>query len=1255
MDYKHLLRPHGRIAYAPPDPRSVHRADSTMASLFKVKALYDFEAKEDDDLGFPGGQIIDVTEVVDDNWLEGKYTDTAGNTQEGIFPREFVEKFEPEVPVRPTRPTRGKQDATAPTSALTAESEVQREDPPTAPLLSKPQPAPVVIPVASREPEEVRSPPSASSQQAPPPPPPPRSEPQPTATPAVAEPAFSKKPPPIAAKSNAFRDRIAAFNQGGAAPVPMVPGGKPQSNTFIKKPFVAPPPMANSYVPPPKVETIHKPYIREEDPEIKRRQEEDRAAAESAGLTSDAPPELQEDDEEAPKTQSLKERIARLQQQQMEQAQRRADGSARKDKKAVKQLSESSDQAALNDTRGDNENLEQVRSPATERQSLDISRERPRVPSAQHQREAPISPTAAAEQEPISDGNEADHSAAGETEDDAGTIGPDTPPPPPRAVAAPVHQPDVGDEEDPEEGEEEEEDSVDEEKRRKLELRERMAKMSGGMGMAGMFGPPGGMPMPGSAPARKKSTKERKASEEIDPSSPPPQQRVPMIPIPGMQLQSPEIRAQDEREDPMTEEDENPVPPPRKSTGEDRSSAPPVPKGKKHKSHIHDVRGSELVTRDKAAVIHKKYTSSSDGVPNVYTTSSRMGSSLSTTAAPRHTPDMTAINTNVEDLADSDTTDSRPSIDRSVPPPVPGSALPTPRPTESRPVPPPPVAAMSPGPGSESDDEMSLHRTVDSPDAQASGPPPIRTGTGMAPPVPGAPAENRGMSYFANEPTSYVADKRASRPPPPVPGSPLTSPRPPPPPPPGAAPTRQPADIIDDADDRGESEYEGDYDTDIASSAKHKEALKSHTRELSLDDSTTADEASITPPRANAPRAVPPPPPSSHVPPPRPRQSLDTPRAPPPVPPGSNLLPVEGDEDYDPYRYDSRRAVPPPAPAAVLPVPPPVPSREHDDGQESSADELYSATPPRRSSEQAPPPPPARAPPRESLDIRRSETTGRRSMDARPAGDNGHIAADVPLNEDIPWWTASQPLPPSLQARNGVDILTECEESTTSKRGGITYISKDIYVLYIDYSQTIITARYDAHDPANIHLEQRHLPPPPKLRQDQLESFWQTFGKNISDTANQLGNSKKDTVVGDGTPAGFVAELIKAQQKALQPVGSRAYGALVYANLANASTMQFDEIRPGDVMTLRNARFEGTHGALKHKYKQDYGLQHVAIVEEWDGTRRAIRGWEQGREGSGSKKGGVRSEKFRLGDLRSGEIRVWRVVSRAFVDWEAEQ
>lgn len=268
----------------------------------------------------------------------------------------------------------------------------------------------------------------------------------------------------------------------------------------------------------------------------------------------------------------------------------------------------------------------------------------------------------------------------------------------------------------------------------------------------------------------------------------------------------------------------------------------------------------------------------------------------------------------------------------------------------------------------------------------------------------------------------------------------------------------------------------------------------------------------------------------------------------------------------------------------------------------------------------------------------------------RPSGEHsGQIANDINLSLDTPWWTADQPLPPSLQSRNGVDILSECEQTEKSKRGGRKEITKDIYILYMDYSQTIIAARYDSQDPSDVHLEQRHEPPPPRMRQDQLEAAWQRFGTKIADAAAQAGNAKKSAPVGDETPAALPLTLIRALPDALLPVGTRAYGAPVYANLANASTMQYDEIRRGDILTLRNARFEGHHGAMKSKYKSDYGVSHVAVVEEWDGTRRAVRAWEQGRE----KKGGVRSEKFRLGDLRSGEVRVWRVVGREWVGWDS--
>lgn len=175
-------------------------------------------------------------------------------------------------------------------------------------------------------------------------------------------------------------------------------------------------------------------------------------------------------------------------------------------------------------------------------------------------------------------------------------------------------------------------------------------------------------------------------------------------------------------------------------------------------------------------------------------------------------------------------------------------------------------------------------------------------------------------------------------------------------------------------------------------------------------------------------------------------------------------------------------------------------------------------------------------------------------------------------------------------------------------------------------------------------LEQRHEPPPARLRQDQLEAAHARFGQRISDGAN----SKHNTVVGDGSPQALVLELIRSLPSALLPIGTRAYGALVYANIANASVQQIDEIRPGDIITFRNAKFQGKHGPVHTKYSVDVGKpDHVGVVVDWDGTKKKVRAWEQGRE---NKK--VKMESFKVGDLKSGEVRVWRVMGRSWVGWE---
>jgi hypothetical protein len=262
-----------------------------------------------------------------------------------------------------------------------------------------------------------------------------------------------------------------------------------------------------------------------------------------------------------PKT---KERIALLQKQQHEQAERAATMHKEKPKRPpVTKRTESHDAHAED---SEDTGLERVASGASKgRASLDA-----RPPRTSHDIRSPDSQH---RQHDLVSENDADQSGAGETTEDGGgestsvegdEVRPKSrhapPPPPARAAAAPAQEPDVGDEQDVAE-EEEEEDEMDAEARRKLELRERMAKMSGGMGMPGMFG---GMPMGGLPPKKKKSTIEKRAEESEYYTSPPPQQRVPMFGMPGMaSVRSPEnIRSpeQEDRQLSVEKEDEMPHP-----------------------------------------------------------------------------------------------------------------------------------------------------------------------------------------------------------------------------------------------------------------------------------------------------------------------------------------------------------------------------------------------------------------------------------------------------------------------------------------------------------------------------------------------------------------------------------------------------------------------------------------------------------------------------------------------------------------------
>lgn len=539
-----------------------------MSSLpFKVKAVFEYTSPHEDDLHFPNGQIITVIEEEDEDWYVGEYVDASGVKQEGIFPRNFVEKYEPTAPPRPTRGNRPKKEVEpAPAAAPTPlpeptiepeqEPESEHEEVQTTPNVRDPSPQPQVTSPPPKS-QDISSPHAV-----------PKAAPVPSSKPTA--------PPPVSEKPSggSFRDRIAAFNKAAPPVAPFKPGALSSSgsNSFIKKPFVAPPPSKNAYVPPSREQAPQKQYRRDEDPEIAAKETENLEQAERAGLA----PSTNADVEDQPKPTSLKERIALLQKQQAEQASRHADAAAKKEKpkRPAKKRTESHNNAEGMDE-GDGAVLERsVTEETIGKPSMDSVREDLSGPRRRKSSKGAATTPGLHGRTSFGDGNEADMSGAGDTteEPEEASTGRDdsdekprnrVPPLPTHASTFPAREQDVGEEEgvsgegEPEvEDEEDEEDDIDPEVRRKEELRARMAKMSGGMGMHGMFG---AMSMPVAPPPKKKKSigNERPSGEYGADDVPPASTRappVPMIPMPRMsKVRSPEeINRQLEEDDERT-------------------------------------------------------------------------------------------------------------------------------------------------------------------------------------------------------------------------------------------------------------------------------------------------------------------------------------------------------------------------------------------------------------------------------------------------------------------------------------------------------------------------------------------------------------------------------------------------------------------------------------------------------------------------------------------------------------------------------
>ncbi|KAK6456741.1 uncharacterized protein RJT20DRAFT_126790 [Scheffersomyces xylosifermentans] len=447
-------------------------------------------------------------------------------------------------------------------------------------------------------------------------------------------------------------------------------------------------------------------------------------------------------------------------------------------------------------------------------------------------------------------------------------------------------------------------------------------------------------------------------------------------------------------------------------------------------------------------------------------------------------------------------------------------------------------------------------------------------------------------------------------------------------------------------------------------------------------------------PSAHTPSPLVPSAPSVHAPPP------PVPSAPPiasipsvPVPPSKDVpaVPV--------LPASSLPSAPPPVPAAP-PIPPiPTPLVDEDD---SSDDEFHHAeeralgddndfefepTTPGRSQTLpggfgAPPPPiPTSIPPSDDFPKRSSTISGTsappltksltgtsigsihrsstdsglsRSRSTKSKGGPDRTQAEISLDDLEPeihslregssWWLKGE-LPVSLASKIGTDLIFEVESNKIAKRGNRTVEYRDYYILFYDLSQLVLELSFVSEDPrSTIHVVNHFAKPIPIARKDLLDKYHRYFGQSIVSYAAQFIGSKiqndvVSTSINNGLNGGGSAHVIPQ-------IGSKSFGVTIYKNLNNNITI-VDEIRPGDIFWVKNGKYVSHKGLIGGKSITLDGPDNVftAIIYDYDPKKEKFKVIESDLSGN------VKKESYKLGEFKSGRIRVFRPVGRDYVDW----
>ena len=273
-----------------------------------------------------------------------------------------------------------------------------------------------------------------------------------------------------------------------------------------------------------------------------------------------------------------------------------------------------------------------------------------------------------------------------------------------------------------------------------------------------------------------------------------------------------------------------------------------------------------------------------------------------------------------------------------------------------------------------------------------------------------------------------------------------------------------------------------------------------------------------------------------------------------------------------------------------------------------------------------PPPPPTHAPVPNDIAPPIPPVVRQLTRTSLDSSASSPVTGSAVSNNNELWWT-SESLPPQLR---NTENYFEVETTEIKKRNEKTVIYLVYYILDVHLACSTLELAYDTSDPERIlffHESKDKFKPESNVLIDQYTKFGPLAYNSAVKSLNKSFDGEFISFIFSNLP-----------KNVLLPIANKTFGAVVYRN-NNGDCKSYEEIRPGDILVLVHAEFEN-HGVDRVGFDKP----HVAIITNYDTVKNKIKVIEQSN-------GVVQQGRYKLNKMKSGKLRVFRIVGRDYVGW----